>query len=280
MRLRLPLLAGLGAVLLAACHSQESAAPVPTEAAAGATAEGSAAEQAVWATFHRKYPRLTITHVTEVATTSGEAPVYVVDASGKTFTTTAQVNFLVDGGTLIVGVGDNVRNVSDERARQATARLYTKLPMNVAISHAYGKGERKLVMFADPDCPVCQAFEAQLAAKGDALNATIYTFSFPLVNAHPDALKKAAYLMCTADPGAAWHDWMISADKGWDAWAATHSSKEGCELSQRAALGAVLAKNLGFSKTPTLMFPNGAVIEGAPTLDGLETLWAKSTPTL
>lgn len=286
MRVRLFVLAAIAGLALVGCHrDSDSPSPAGTSTPLAATdasapaAHGSASERAVWDVFHRKYPRLDISSVAEV--TTDEDPMYVVEASGKTFATTAQVNFIVDGGSIIVGVGDHVRNVTAERGTAAGARLYTKLPFNLAITQVYGKGERQLVMFSDPDCPVCQAFEKILDSRGAELNATIHTFSFPLLNAHPDAVRKAAYLMCTANPGAEWHDWMVHADMGWDAWAAKHPSKNNgeCTGATRAALGAVLARQLGFSKTPTLMFANGQVLQGAPTLAGLEQMWAQSSPT-
>lgn len=277
----------VGLMALAGCHREPtdtSQAPAAAASSASSLAiQGNPRELAVGRLFHRKYPRLKIERVTEVQTDDGASPMYVVEASGKTFATTPEVNFLVEGGTIITGVGDHVRNVSNDLGQMAAARVYAKLPFaSASITKVYGKGERQMVMFSDPDCPVCQAFEKALDSKGAALDATVHIFAFPLANAHPDAIRKAAYLMCTRDPGNDWHDWMIHADEGWDKWAATHPSEKSgdCPGSTRVALGSVLGHQLGFSKTPTLMFPNGAVLEGAPTLDSLDKIWAQPAPQL
>jgi thiol:disulfide interchange protein DsbC len=279
---RLGALALLG-LALTACHKAEpDASTAPADATTGASAAeavastGSPSEREVWATMHRKYPRMTISQVSET-TTPGE-PVYQVTASAHRFVTNRNVDFLVDGGMLIVGVGDNVRNVTQNDAEAAGARLYGTLPLKFAVTQVFGKGERQMVMFADPDCEICQGFEKELAAQGASLNATVYIFPLPLVGLHPDAANKAAYLLCTANPGQAWGDWMAHAEDGWAAWSAKNPSQAQCPTANNVLLGARLAQNLGFNKTPTLMFPNGVVVPGAPSLPQLEAIWAKPAP--
>lgn len=224
----------------------------------------------------KKYPRLTIQRMDEVPT--GGEPVYYIMASGQLFYTNAHVDYLVQGGQLIIGVGDNVRNVTEQMQQSLAAAIYAKLPLEQAVKHTYGKGERQLVMFSDPDCPICQAFERNLEAKGAALNATVYTFPLPLLALHPDSVLKATYLLCTPDPGAAWHDWMIHADTGWAAWTAKHKSAVGCKRAELAAVGSKLAQSLGLTRTPSLMFKSGTIIPGAPTLEQMEAIWALPDP--
>lgn len=245
-------------------------------ASADKSPEQVARESAVVNEMVKKYPRLTLQQLDEINT--GGTPIYYVMASGQLFYTDAKVDYLMQGGQLIVGVGDNVHNITEEMQQKLAADIYRKLPFEQAIKHVYGKGERQMVMFSDPDCPICQAFEATLESKGAALNATVYTFPFPLVAPHPNSVFKAAYLLCTPNPGDAWHDWMLHASGGWDAWAAKHKSDVGCKRAELAAVGSQLAQRLGLTRTPSLMFPNGTVIPGAPTLEQLEQIWALPGP--
>ena len=64
----------------------------------------------------------------------------------------------------------------------------TALPLSDAIRTVRGKGERKLFVFSDPDCPYCKRLEPELAKVG---NVTIYIFLYPLEGLHPEARMKA-----------------------------------------------------------------------------------------
>jgi thiol:disulfide interchange protein DsbC len=243
-----------------------------TYAATSADPAQTARESAVADLLHQKYPRLTLQRLDEVAT--GGEPVYYVLASNQTLVTNAKVDFLIQGGTLIVGTGDQVRDVSKEMAQRMEEAVYLRLPLDQAMKKVYGKGERQLVMFSDPDCPVCQAFEKVIDQEGANLDATIYTFPMPLAPIHPDAIRKTSYLLCTADPANNWHDWMLHADAGWDTWAAAHKSTPNCPRLELAALGSVMGDRLGLTRTPSLMFPNGQIVQGALTVPQLNTIWA------
>lgn len=295
---RLAWVALLGASL-AACH-QEPATPAPAappkpqatapvatppataavpkapEKGAYAATSGDAAqtarESAVADLLHQKYPRLTLQRLDEIAT-EGE-PVYFVLASDQTMYTNAKVDYLVQGGQLIVGTGDHVRNVSQEMARRMEAAIYQRLPLDKAMKRVYGQGQRQVVVFSDPDCPVCQAFEKVIDQEGANLNATVYTFPMPMAPVHPDAVRKTTYLLCTDKPADNWHDWMLHADEGWDKWAAAHKSTPNCPNLELAALGSVMGDRLGLTRTPSLMFANGFLVQGALTISELNNAWA------
>lgn len=117
-----------------------------------------------------------------------------------------------------------------------------------AIKVVKGKGERKLVVFSDPDCPFCRQLEYELE-KID--NVTIYTFLYPIDSLHPKAREKAISIWCNTNPAAAWHDWMIS----------------GKEPKLRACLNPIndnvtLAAKFGINGTPTLISEDGRVMAG------------------
>lgn len=281
-------LAALMCFSVAACHRSEDTPPSGPASAStvrGAFAATStdpaktARETAVAQLIQKKYPRLSIQRLDEVDT--GGQPVYYLMASSQVFYTNDKVDYLIEGGQLIIGVGDKVRNVTQEMGQKLVTTIYQRLPLEQAVKKVYGKGERQMVVFSDPDCPVCQAFETVLEQKGADLNATVYTFPLPVIASHPDSVRKASYLLCTSDPGAAWHDWMIHAgedSKGWDAWAAQNKSEEGCKRAELAAVGTVLARDLGIIRTPTVILPNGNIVSGAPDLARLESLWAQPSP--
>ena len=67
-----------------------------------------------------------------------------------------------------------------------------------------GTGERKLVVFADPNCGYCKKFESDLQAVKDV---TVYTFLYPILGG--DSPEKSKAIWCAKDNTKAWRDWMI-----------------------------------------------------------------------
>ncbi|MBP8267611.1 MAG: DsbC family protein, partial [Zoogloea sp.] len=53
---------------------------------------------------------------------------------------------------------------------------FDQLPLADAIKTVRGKGERRLAVFSDPNCPYCQQLEPELASLD---NVTVYTFLVP-----------------------------------------------------------------------------------------------------
>jgi thiol:disulfide interchange protein DsbC len=95
----------------------------------------------------------------------------------------------VDAKAQYVFAGDvidlkNRTNLTQARLNKLQAVKWDTLPLNNAIKTVKGKGERKLVVFSDVDCPYCRRFEAELA-KVD--NITVYTFLYPVEGLHPKA---------------------------------------------------------------------------------------------
>lgn len=122
------------------------------------------------------------------------------------------------------------------------------LPQADAISTVRGKGERKLFVFSDPDCPYCKRLEAELA-KMD--NVTIYTLLYPLEGLHPDARRKAEAIWCAKDRVKAWEEFMANGKL---------PDASGCEtpIDRNLRLG----NTLGVNGTPTIIFADGAIAPG------------------
>lgn len=122
------------------------------------------------------------------------------------------------------------------------------LPLADAISTVRGKGERKLWVFSDPDCPYCKRLEAELA-KLD--NVSIYTFLYPLDGLHPDARRKAQAIWCAKDRAKAWETFMASG-----------KIPEGSRCENPVDRILRLGASLGINGTPTLVFEDGSMSPG------------------
>lgn len=140
------------------------------------------------------------------------------------------------------------RNLTRERMAELSKIDFASLPLDKAIKMVKGKGEHKLAVFSDPDCPFCKKIEAEL----DKLtNATVYILPYPLPM-HPEARGKSEAVYCAKDPTKAWHDMVMSGKKP-----ATGKCKN--------PVGDILeyGRKIGVSGTPTLYFENGTQASGA-----------------
>ena len=144
--------------------------------------------------------------------------------------------------------GTTLRNLRQQRVSQLLAVPVKDLPLDQAIKTVHGRGDNKLVVFADPNCGYCKHFEADLKTLQ---NATIYTVIYPVLG--PDSRNKARAILCAPDPEKAWRAWM---DKG----VPPPSPLESCQppLDQVVAFG---RKN-DISVTPTTFLENGKRLAG------------------
>ncbi len=121
------------------------------------------------------------------------ANMYEVVASGRIlyyFPETSHLMF----GALVDKDGVNLTQI----------RLVEELPLDMAIK--IGTGPIKVVEVTDPDCPYCR--KASQFFEGKDEQVTRYVFFYPLMEIHPDAAQKSAFVLSSKDPAAAYHDVM------------------------------------------------------------------------
>lgn len=194
---------------------------------------------------------------------------YEVNMLGKLSYTDERASFLILNGQVFVPGDNGIKNITEERQEKAMQEILNVLPLNMALKRVYGKGERTVVTFEDPDCEMCQAQHRVLEKGGDQINATIYTFLFPLKK-HPDAPNKINFIWCQKDPNAAYHDWMNSG-------AGIPLDKNGNMLANKiikcdrpeVKVGLRLAKDLNYHETPRFIFKNGMGTDHALKLEEL-----------
>ncbi len=151
------------------------------------------------------------------------------------------------------------RNLTQERLSKLQAVDWKVFPLANAIKTVKGKGERKLVVFSDIDCPFCRKFEAELA-KVD--NITGYTFLHPIEGLHPKAVQTSKQIWCAADRNKAWDEYITSR--------AVPANDGKCANPVDATVA--LGNKLGVSGTPTLFFANGVRVPGMVPAAQLERL--------
>jgi len=169
--------------------------------------------------------------------------------------TDAKVTYVLVGS---VYDAETKQNLTEARLRQLNRIAWDSLPLDLAFKRVKGKGTRKLVIFADADCPFCKRLESELKSVDDV---TIYTFLFPIDQLHPDASRKSALIWCAPDRAKAWDEFF---DIG-----KLPDNKGDCPTPIKDT--ALLGNRLHITATPTLVFADGNVIPGAIPLAQIES---------
>jgi thiol:disulfide interchange protein DsbC len=172
----------------------------------------------------------------------------------------------IDAKAQYVFAGDvidlkNRANLTQARLNQLQAIKWDSLPLANALKTVKGKGERKLVVFSDVDCPYCRKFEAELE-KVD--NITVYTFLYPIEGLHPKAVQASKQIWCAPDRNKAWDDYITRGS------VPNNDGKCANPVDATIALG----NKLKVSGTPTLFFANGQRVPGMVPAAQLERLLA------
>jgi len=177
--------------------------------------------------------------------------------------TDAEGNYLIQGALIDTKARVNLTN---ERLEKLTAIAFEELPLKDAFTVVRGNGQRKLAVFADPNCGFCKRFERDLA-KLD--NVTIYTFLYPVLG--KDSEQKSRAVWCAKDRNKTWDDWMLRG--------VTPPEVEADAKCDTTAL----ERNIAFGQkhritgTPTTVLANGTRLPGAVGLDRLEPLLAQAS---
>src|SRR5678816_1471379 len=181
--------------------------------------------------------------------------VYELRVGTDLFYTDEQGNYVIEGQ--LIDTRTRV-NLTEERIGKLTAIDFKSLPLKDAMVWKQGTGERKLVVFADPNCGYCKKFERDLQAVKDI---TVYTFLYPILGG--DSPEKSKQIWCAKDNTKAWRDWMIKGVQVQDS--------PNCDAS-------ALQRNFVFGKkhringTPGLVFEDGTQRAGALNAEAIEKL--------
>jgi thiol:disulfide interchange protein DsbC len=174
----------------------------------------------------------------------------------------------VDAKAQYLFVGDVVdlktrTSLTQQRLAKLQAVKWETLPLQNALKTVKGRGERKLVVFSDVDCPYCRKFEAELA-KVD--NITVYTFLYPIAGLHPKAVQTSKQIWCAPDRNKAWDEYITRGT------VPANDGKCANPVDDTIRLGNQLKVN----GTPTLVFANGVRVPGMVPAAQLERLLAEN----
>lgn len=156
------------------------------------------------------------------------------------------------------------QNVTEQRMRKLTALNLKDLPpLTSAIKRVKGDGKRTLMVFSDPMCPYCKRLEQELAKLN---NVSIYLWPYPLEQKFPGTTELAKSIWCSPDRVKAWDEWMLQGKRP--------SSPSNC-ANPVADIDKAGAR-LGITVTPTLIFVDGAPINGMLPAKDIDRLMNQS----
>ena len=143
------------------------------------------------------------------------------------------------------------KNLTAEMREKVVSERLKNLPLDKALK--IGSGPKKVIEFTDPDCPYCRKVDNFLSKRTDV---TRYVYFVPLRKIHPDAEKKARYILSQSDRDKAFHEVFEGSLDGKPISIADGTQQQQLEEMEKVAAG------LGVRGTPALWI-EGAHVNGA-----------------
>ncbi|MDB1145143.1 MAG: DsbC family protein [Alcaligenaceae bacterium] len=167
------------------------------------------------------------------------------------------------GDFIITGdVFDTKKNINIKQQRLKTLKTidFNSLPLENALKIVQGKGERVLVSFEDPNCFYCKKFHKEVS---QVKNLTHYIFLIPLLSKESE--KVITHIWCSKDPVKSWDDLMSKRIK----------PKDNSNCKTPIQENKQIAKEIGMTGTPTLIFQDGSQVGGMLPAERLEEILSK-----
>ncbi|PIT11691.1 hypothetical protein BGI30_05350 [Snodgrassella alvi] len=193
-------------------------------------------------------------NIQSVYTTPFKGIYEVVITGNQIIYTDENADYIILGNLLDL---QHHKNLTEQRLSDLSKVDFDKLPLDKAIKEVRGNGQHIMAVFSDPDCPFCKKLEEEIAQID---NVTVYTFLMPVPELHPKAQNKSVQIWCQKDRTTAWTAWM-------------RHNKEPASVANcnnPVAETMKLGDKLGFTGTPTIIFPNGKTISGLMRKNDLE----------
>jgi len=198
------------------------------------------------------YPKIRVESIVKTP----YAGLYEIFMGGQIIYADENLSFLIADGHLVDP--KTKKDITGERLEELTKIDFNSLPLNKAIKVVKGNGSRKVAVFSDVDCPFCKKLEQDELSQ--ITNITIYTFLYPLEQLHPNAAAKSKLIWCADDRVKAWNNWIFNNQ--------LPKIAGNCKVPLEEI--GELARKVGVSSTPTLIFSDGKRMTGAQPYEAIE----------
>jgi thiol:disulfide interchange protein DsbC len=147
-------------------------------------------------------------------------------------------------------------SLTEARINKLTAIDFDSLPLKDALVLKLGTGERKMVVFSDPNCGYCKKLERDIQKLK---NVTVYTFLYPILGA--DSQDKAKNIWCSKEQTKTWLAWMLDGKV---------PPKSMGECSTPLERNVAMGQKYRVQGTPAMVFVDGTRVPGALGTEQIE----------
>ncbi|EKD40833.1 MAG: hypothetical protein ACD_74C00155G0009 [uncultured bacterium] len=115
------------------------------------------------------------------------------------------IYYVPETGNLIFGEvwSKDGKSFTDITRQKLVSKKLSSLPLDKAVK--IGNGKNVVIEVTDPDCPFCRKASDFFEKRKDV---TRYVFMFPLAQLHPNAEKKARFILSSKDQSKAYKEVM------------------------------------------------------------------------
>lgn len=154
-----------------------------------------------------------------------------------------------------------VEDIKEKNYKINISQFVKKNDSNLIVDKK-GSGAKKMYVFADANCGYCKKLESEVLNQMNDI--TVYTIPITILQPGGEMDKKVKNLLCKpeGEQGKLWLDTMLNG-KG-------DASEVKCEKANVLESNTKIARELGISGTPTIVFPNGSVHVGFIGMPDLE----------
>ena len=129
----------------------------------------------------------------------------------------------------------------------------------------FGHGKKRLIVFSDPDCPYCKTLQPEVDKLHDI---EVWVFPYPLTGLHSGGARRGYRDLVSARPCCC---------LGTTTWCAMSLRRQARPAPIRSRRNLALATSLGIRATPTIVLPDGSVIEGGAQAERIEAQVAEAS---
>jgi len=193
--------------------------------------------------FATRFPDYTIGQIN----TTPLPGIYEVSVQGELLYADASGRYLFQGALIDL---DTRTDLTAQRMEKLNQVDFNALPLHAAITQIRGNGQRKIVIFEDPNCGYCKQFHHTLEGFDDI---TIHSLMYPILA--PDSRAKSEAILCAPDAVAALRGWMLQARLP------VPANPQTCTTHIDTILA--FGKQQNLRGTPAIFFEDGSHVAGA-----------------
>ncbi|MCK4911480.1 MAG: DsbC family protein, partial [Thermodesulfovibrionales bacterium] len=141
-------------------------------------------------------------------------------------------------------------NLTNKRLYEISKVEFSEIPLEDALILGNPEARFKAIVFDDPDCPYCKNLHREMKSLVEEYEDIAFYIKLLPLKSHPTAYKKAKAIVCLRS--------MALLERSYDGRPLPEPTCETTEVDDTIEL----AERLGIATTPTIILPDGGVVQG------------------